>query len=234
MSVQCQMVFITLINMKTIKYPLQDKQWIATDVTKTHIVWHATGMRTNITMTSGANPITSMIDNWNHDGERVAVPYIIGRNGDVYETFPDSQWAYHVSHVKANGFNDKRSIGISLSNELGLIKGTDGSYYAFTNQHHQNIYQGPVFECKYRTFEYWADFDEAQIDTLINLTLELCAKYNIEPRMYATKNFDRAVWNKTNILRHVNCDETAFDFPMSPMFIEKIKNSGIILWQSPF
>jgi len=215
--------------MKTIKYPLKEKQWIAVPVDKTHIVWHGSGMRTSLTMSCGVNPVTSMIDNWNYDGEKFAMPYVIARNGDVYETFPDNEWAYHVSNVNANGYNDKRSIGILVSNELGLIKGTDNEYYAFTNQHHQNIYKGPVFETKFKGFSYWADFDEVQVDKLIELTLELCEKHKIKPILYPNKVFNAQAWSKARIVRHSSVDDAAIDFPMAPWFIEKIRKSGITL-----
>ena len=101
----------------------------------------------------------------------VSVPFVIGRNGIIYNLFHSGFWAYHLG-PKATGGNSTRSkhtIGIELSN-IGPLNLTDegmNTYYTSTycNQGQEEAYVHGLF----RRFAYYATFTDAQYESLIIL-----------------------------------------------------------------
>lgn len=215
--------------MKRVKHPLDKHQWIAYPSSKQYIVWHGTGHRTKFTPYSGlAGSPVHVINNWNNDGEKSGAPYIVDRNGTVFEVFPDTDWAHHLHINSSNGHYDKHSVAIEIANELGLTK-KDGLLYAFNSTYHQNAYLGKAWDKDYRGYNHWAELNIAQVDSLIELTLELCKKFKITPRFYNSDEFDPAVWDKATIFRHLNCRKDKTDLPLNDWVIDKIRDAGIEL-----
>jgi len=174
--------------MNIIQYPLNKKQWIATKVKKTHIVWHTTLDRTQYTPVAGKpGRSTSVIDNWNNSADKHALCYVIDRNGEVYQTYPDDEWSYHT--ILPHHF-DKVSIPVALANEGPLII-QNFRYYAFQRAHHTTEYFGPVIKKNWNGFQYWADYSDVQVKTLIALTKQLCGKHKID----YNPNLDSTTWN---------------------------------------
>lgn len=210
------------------KYPLNEKLSIRTELEKQFIVWHGSHARTKCTpygKTPGKG--TSVIDHWNNVKEKQGVAYVIDRDGTVFNTFDDSRWSYHLNLPTNQTSYDKQSVGISLANELNLIK-DNGRYYAFDYAHNTNEYQGLVHAQSFRGYDYWAKLDAAQIDALIALTLQVSKKYNIQPKFYNGADWNPKAWESATILTHATVNKSALDFPpFEPWIIDKIQKAGI-------
>lgn len=116
----------------------------------------------------------------------VSVPFVIARDGTVYQLFDPEYCAYHLgppSKGSGDTYSNKdmsfSSIGIELSgigpltakgNTLVDIYGqdycllTDTDYYTKTD---------------FRGYKYYTNFTSAQLKSLDTLLLDLCRKYNI-------------------------------------------------------
>ena len=139
----------------------------------------------------------------------VSVPFIIGRNGKIYNLFYSSYWAYHLGlgSVGGNSTRSKRTIGIEISN-IGPLKQTEegmATYYTdiYCGNDQVNEYSQQIF----RRFNFYANFTDAQYESLIILLRYLTSRYNIErkflnePERYKTLN-DIADFG--GIVSHVN------------------------------
>ena len=146
----------------------------------------------------------------------VSVPFLIGRNGTIYNLFPSAAWSYHLGKnaVGGNEVNSKRSIGIELSNIGPLVlknndlmssyKDKDGNYsdvYCSLNEKFLYVKQ------TYRNFDYYATFTPEQYSSLIVLLRYLTDRYGI-PREFVPipERFDtiQAVTGFKGIVTHVN------------------------------
>jgi N-acetyl-anhydromuramyl-L-alanine amidase AmpD len=142
----------------------------------------------------------------------------------VYKRQPE-YWAYHLG-LKTN-FNvplNKGSIGIEVCNWGQLIKDKDGIYW---NYYKQVVPENEVVQIKkFRGFEYYHKYNDAQIESLRKLVLELCAKFEISKK-YNSDMWDiskNALGGFNGIYTHVSYRTDKND--MSPQFnlIEMLKN----------
>ncbi len=142
-------------------------------------------------------------------GEHVSVPFVIGRNGTIYNLFYSGFWSYHLG-PGAIGGNQERSratIGIELSNIGHLTRTNEGmkhwneGIYCDTNQ---TQYFEQTF---FRGFNYFAMFTNAQYESLIILLRYLTARYNIArnilPLDFRYISFEDVV-GFNGIVSHVN------------------------------
>jgi N-acetylmuramoyl-L-alanine amidase len=209
-------------NLKINNYPLKDKNWIDQETEKKYIVLHSTGSRTSLSPTGGKKESAKdVIDRWNRYTEKIANPYLIDRDGTITQCFPDEHWANHLRLPGKHGAYDKMSIGIDLVNENGLIK-ENSRYFINRCVHHQNEYRGPVFEKDFRTYQYWADLDPLQIDSLIALIKEISKKHGIKPIFVNSTEWDKKIWNKGTIFTHANVNNSVYDLPLNNWVIEKL------------
>jgi len=51
---------------------------------------------------------------WNQTPDRVGTPYLIDRNGDIYECFDPKSWAYHLGIKGDDDSQEKQSISIEI------------------------------------------------------------------------------------------------------------------------
>lgn len=121
----------------------------------------------------------STADYWKNDPKRIGTAFIIERDGTIYQMFPEDRWAYHVGSKIGNDI-DRRSIGIELASEGGLTE-NNGELYAFGIISQRTKFTGPTFDLGYnwRGFRYFDVYDEAQINSTIQLVAYLCDKYSI-------------------------------------------------------
>lgn len=154
-------------------YPLKPGQFVDEAQKKSLIVLHHTVGGTG----------KSSVDYWNSDAQRVGVPFVIERDGTILQTFPEDRWGFHVGSKVGNEI-DRRSIGIEIASEGGLIESA-GGLYCFGVVSPRTKYTGPVFDTKsinlpnYRGFRYFASYTEAQVNATIKLVNYLCEKYGI-------------------------------------------------------
>ena len=143
----------------------------------------------------------------------VSVPFVIGRNGTIYNLFFSGYWSYHLGEgaVRGNKKRSQKTIGIEISNIGGLNLTKDGlvSYYrkVYCELNKKNFFEQKNF----RRFSYYAAFTDAQYQSLIVLLRYLTARYNIdrkflpEQERYTTK---QDIVNFKGIVSHVNYRES--------------------------
>lgn len=148
----------------------------------------------------------------------VSVPFLIARDGTIYQLFSSAAWSYHLGRgaVGGNRTQSRQSIGIELSNYGYLIE-RDGNLetaYSRVNGNPVDIYCSLSETDKYtkldppfREQSYYATFTDEQYESLIILLRYLTAQYNI-PRTFLPEDIRYATTNKVasfqGITSHVN------------------------------
>ena len=159
---------------------LEDKDYIRSETQKDLIVLHHT---------VGATAI-STINYWKTDPQRIATAYIIERNGVAYEIFDPKFWAFHLGLKGTSGAVDKRSIGIEIASEGGLIQ-RDGNLYCFDKVSDRTLFLGEYYDhgMPWRGYRFFDAYSDAQIEAVIKLINVLCTQYRI-PRQTSANHFD--------------------------------------------
>jgi len=154
--------------------------------------------------------------------QHVSVPFVIGRNGNIYNLFASKYWSYHLGPGAIGGNTEmsKESVGIEISNIGPLKLIGDNLVTSYSNS---DIYctlaetqYYTKLSTKYRDWEYFATYTPAQYDAIIKLLRFLCAKYNLpknftaEPGRYEAMS-DAAFKSFTGIVTHVNCRKDKVD-----------------------
>ncbi len=213
------------------QYPLKKGQYFPDLTAKKFVVWHGTAGRTAHTPVSGRpGKATTSIDGWNLTADRVGAPWLVDRDGTVFETFNDSGWIYHLGLKGTNGAYDKQSVAIEFANEGPLDLDGD-RLYAFGMNTPNTVYNGPFINYDWRGFGYFAQMDEAQVDAGIALTLDVCNRHKIEPVFYypsTTFDFPRC-FQVATIICHSNCCADKADLCLPEWVYEKIQAAGIRL-----
>ncbi len=141
----------------------------------------------------------------------VSVPFIIGRNGIIYNLFSSQYWSYHLGEgaIGGNETRSKVTIGIEISN-IGPLKRIgdqlvttygDGDIYCSLDE--TQYYEQVTF----RGHEYFATFTDTQYAALSTLLRYLTARFNIareflpEHRRYQTI---AEVVDFNGVVSHVN------------------------------
>ncbi len=169
---------------------------------------------------------------------RVSVPFLIARDGTVYNLFSSRFWAFHLG-MHALGDNtegSKRSVAIELSNYGPLKRVGDNleTYYSrlprgggafnppqiYCSIHDKHLYH--ELPDKYRGYKYFASYTDEQYESLIVLLRYLTATYNIprefldESRRYVA-TLESAQFKGINT--HVNYQSAGkVDLPPAPAF----------------
>lgn len=149
----------------TVKVPLKSDQYYQAIHPKKFIFLHYTAGGT----AAGA------FGQWASDPQRIATPYVIDRDGTIYETYDPKYWAYHLG-VKGMTSMEKASIGIELVAYGQLLKkGT--KYMTYTNK---ALPIEEVSNVKWRGYDYYHEFTQEQIDALRELIPYLLERFKIE------------------------------------------------------
>lgn len=96
----------------------------------------------NAGVLTGRQPPGEGDDGRNLDSARVGAPYLVDRDGSVYQTFDDAEWIYHLGLKGTNGYYDRASVAIEFANELRLQLDSD-QLYAFGMNTPNTVYTGP-------------------------------------------------------------------------------------------
>jgi N-acetyl-anhydromuramyl-L-alanine amidase AmpD len=130
----------------------------------------------------------------------VSVPFVIARDGTIYQLFPSANWSGHLGEGVGNkgtkNAQDKVTIGIELSNYAYLVP-RGGVLETVYSRQPSNGKPGPVDEyCAlsnsaayvrinqpFREQSFYAAYTPEQIESTIILLRYLTAKYNI-PRQF--------------------------------------------------
>ncbi len=152
----------------------------------------------------------------------VSVPFVIARDGKIYQLFYSKYWSHHLGLKSGNPSKiyDRQSIGIEISN-YGWLKSRDGQLetaYSLEGSNPLDVYCGLgdteaylQLDRKYRDHEYYASFTPAQLESTIALIRYLTALYSI-PRVLLPEDerylFSKTNWDFEGIVSHVNFRET--------------------------
>ncbi len=173
---------------------LESKDYIQSETLKDLIVLHHTVGGTAL----------STINYWKADPNRIATAYVIERNGEVFEVFDPKHWAFHLGIKGSNGAVDKRSIGIELASEGGLIQ-RDGKLYSFDKVTERTLFTQEYYDhgMPWRGYRFFDAYSDTQILSAIELINMLCGQFNIT-RQTPANHFDAddAYKQFTGILGH--------------------------------
>jgi N-acetyl-anhydromuramyl-L-alanine amidase AmpD len=145
----------------------------------------------------------------------VSVPFVLGRNGRVYQLFSSANWSYHLGSKCAGGnlLNSRRSIAIEVSNIGPLtLDPTGQTLRTIYGDNYCNIGEVQYYTKlpnSYRGYTYYASFTDAQYMSLRALTIYLCQKFSIPQQILpVTTRYDTfsdaPARTYTGIASHVN------------------------------
>ncbi|MCA9741741.1 MAG: N-acetylmuramoyl-L-alanine amidase [Deferribacteres bacterium] len=146
----------------------------------------------------------------------VSVPFVVARDGAIYNLWGSGYWSYHLGPGAIGGNTEmsKRSVGIEISNIGPLTrKGNHlvtiyDSIYCDANE--TQYYQ----KSNYRGYEYYATFTEAQYKSVIDLLRYATGKFNI-PRQFLPKDkrfeLQQDIAKFHGITSHVNFRKDKYD-----------------------
>jgi N-acetyl-anhydromuramyl-L-alanine amidase AmpD len=115
---------------------------------------------------------------------KVATAFSIDYDGNIYQHFNPTNWAYHLGLGKLKNFLDKESIGIELCNEGYMTKEENGRFYWYSGKQaieYNRPKDEPVFVKEgWRDYKWFAPYSKQQIDATEWLVKYLSDKYDIK------------------------------------------------------
>jgi N-acetylmuramoyl-L-alanine amidase len=159
------------------------------------------------------------IDTLTTHNNHVSVPFVVARDGTIYNLWTSSRWSYHLGSGASGGneMMSKKSVAIEISN-IGWLAKNGNDFYDYTNHVYctsgetQYYTQVPT----YRDHRYYAAFTGAQYQSIIKLVRFLTKKYTI-PRVFLPQSerynrmTDAAAAQFRGITTHVNYRTTKWD-----------------------
>ncbi|MFQ5628641.1 MAG: N-acetylmuramoyl-L-alanine amidase [bacterium] len=146
----------------------------------------------------------------------VSVPFVVARDGVIYNLWGSGYWSYHLGRgtVGGNQLMSKRSIGIEISN-IGPLARRGDKLMTIYDSVYCDVDERQYYESEsYRGYEYYAKFTGAQYKSVIDLLRYLTAKFNI-PRQFLPGNKRYEVTPDVTrfhgVTSHVNFRKDKFD-----------------------
>ena len=149
-------------------------------------------------------------------GKRISVPFLIARDGTIYQLHSSAHWAHHLGLRRSdNRTQNRKTIGIELSNYGYLIPKADGYLHSiYSKAGREDIYCSlddthlyTRLDQPYRGQQYFATYTDEQYESLILLLRYLTTSYEI-PREFLEKSirheYTEAVFDFKGICSHVN------------------------------
>lgn len=221
---------------KIIQYPLQKGQFFEEEDVKKQIVMHHT---------SGSQNPFFVIDGWNNNIDKIGTPFVIAgkpkdknekyKDGDIIQCFSSKYYCYHLG-VPSETFKkynipyqrlDKIAVGVELCNWGYVTKQPNGTF--------KNYVGGLVptedvvdLGSEFRGYRYYHCYSDSQLNSLRDLIIYLCDKYNIP------KNYNEEIWNinpaalngQSGIWSHTSYRQDKYDCSCQPKLISMLKTLG--------
>ena len=151
--------------------------------------------------------LTSLKFRYNGSFDRVP-NFLISRKGEVLQLIPETGFTNYFNDDSVN----QNSVVISLENLGWLEKKPLSNYYI---NWIGSIYKGEVYEKKWRDFFFWQPYTQSQVDSLVELCLQLTDSLQIEKRSigHNTKIDGITKWN--GIISRSNIDSKYTDLKPS-------------------
>lgn len=232
-------------NLKPISLPITEDQSV---ISCTHCVpenndqsffYPQSVLKEKIVLHFTAGYLESDIRQLTKEKNHVSVPFIISRNGEIYNLWNPDYWSYHlgIGAIGGNEVMSKSSIAIELSNIGYLLKKGNNLVTAYSDsdiycslsdaEHYTHLQNGG-----FRGYEYYASFTKEQYESLIRLLKYLTKRYNIpssilpEDKRYATLTKSEIMPYK-GILSHINFRATE-KWDIGPAFNWQKLTNGLI------
>jgi len=171
------------------------------EFTKQRIVLHFT-----------AGYLKGDVDTLTKPENHVSVPFVIARDGSIYNLWTSKYWSYHLGPGVKGGSTEmsKTSIGIEISNIGYLEKSSSNLVTQYSSSDIYCSITETIFYTKipaYRGKDYFATFTDEQYNSVIKLLRFLTAEYKI-PREFLdeSKRYDvvNDIASFKGITSHVN------------------------------
>lgn len=178
------------MNLVHIDFP--EREYIQEKIKKELIVLHHT-------VSSSAK---SSINWWQQDegGMRVAVAFVVEKDGTVYQLFDEKFWAYHIGKGSTS-YHNQRSIGIEIVNEGPLEAKPEGGLFWFDGKAR---YLGAPYYYSWRGEYAWAPYTDEQFKAVVELCNRLCKDHNIPKNVLTDYNYSPANKIHKGIAAHHN------------------------------
>jgi len=192
------------------KYVLPTKNYYQKPYTKKAIVLHHTNGWTVVKGTKD-RPSMNHFNWWKSTDIHVSTAFSIDYKGNIYQHFNPQHWAYHLGLGGAKSFMDKQSIGIEITNEGYMTKGSDGKFKWYSNKTplSYNRPQDEPFFIKdgWRGYNWYAPYSNEQYESTLWLVKFLCDEYGIKKNVIADNNYHleildgsfEGVYNHSNV-----------------------------------
>jgi len=199
------------------QYPFND--YVNESVAKKQIYLHHT---------AGTGTPQAVFNMWQKNLVRVATCVVIGRDGEIGQGFSSAKWAYHLglkqdvfaAHKVPYQSLDKISIGVEIIN-WGQLTEKDGKFFSYTGREVKD-----VIEVKYKKYQYWENYTDAQIESTRELLLLWRDRYEI-PLSYNEDIWDvtdRALKGEAGVFTHNSVRKDKVDVYPHPKLIEMLKS----------
>lgn len=148
----------------------------------------------------------------------VSVPFVVARDGTIFQLFSSKHWAYNLGMKAADGNVDhifeKESIAIEISNYGPLVldgevlktpKDKNGRQDTYCTTLQAEAYQ--KLNVPFRNFSYFATYTEVQMASVIRLVRWLAHKYEIPTELISPDLrllVDSRAQNHKGITSHIN------------------------------
>ena len=174
--------------------------------------------------TAGGDGNTS-IKGWESDIVRVATCVVIQRDGTILQAFGSQYWAYSLGLNQPNYKQiEQQTIGIEISN-YGYLQKRGSEFY---NAYGSKIKPEDVCDLgyKWRGYQYFENYTDAQIESVKRLLLYWADKYKID-LTFRPAIFDimqRAIIGEGGVYTHASYRADKTDVYPYPKLIEMLKS----------
>lgn len=189
------------MNIQRLKRPLQEDQYYKVAFLKKYIFLHHT---------AGASA-QSAIEWWNSKPDRIATPFIIDRDGTIYENFEPKYWSYALG-VKGGTYIEKASIHIEIVSFGKIEKEGDEYYFQLSQKTSRTKVPGSdiiTFDESYRDCFFYQKYTDAQVASILSLVPELIKEFpsiQIQPSIKGfwelqnkNANLPSGLWSHTSV-----------------------------------
>lgn len=188
---------------------------------------------------SDGNPY-GVVEYWTNQKNKVSTSFIIARgdgknykDGDIIQCFGSKYWAWHLglkgSDLVSGGRNshdmNSKAIGIEICNWGYLVqKGSSFVTYAGSKIPASQI---TTYPNKYKGYQYYQKYTDAQLKSVKILLQYLCERYEIPTEYKGDEIFaidKRCLMGESGIFTHTSCRKDKWDCHPQPELITMLKS----------
>lgn len=190
---------------------LDDNQYYHSAQNKKRIVLHHTA----------GGSAKSSINWWNKYKDHVCTPYIIDRDGTIYELFQPEYWAYALGINSS--WAEKKSIQIEICNFGWLVEHNGQIFRQAGSQLYPFEGEYVKYQDKHRGHLYYEKYTDAQIESVIYLIDYLSKRFGIK-----IDDVEKFWWfdkdTEKTLISHTTVRKDKSDIHPQPNLIKAIYN----------